>query len=295
MSWITEEIVNGKKEKALNIILPTRGCSYNKCYMCSYSLGIKPEENLLRVIKNELKDRKVKKVKIFTSGSFLDEKEIKFEDQMEIFEYLSNTDIEEVTVETRPEFVDRENLKKLKDTLNKVLEVAIGLESANDYVLEYCINKGFKYKDFLDASEILSSLDIKIKAYVFLKPLFLTEYESIIDAVNTCEKIEGIVDSVSINPMAIHKKTLAEYFWQKGEYKLPWIWSLLYVLNEVSDLDFYVISHPVALGKRRGIHNCGKCDRDIGKLIAEYSLKNRKIDYYHECKEEWEKILKREW
>jgi len=175
------------------------------------------------------------------------------------------------------------------------LEVAIGLESANDYVLEYCINKGFKYKDFLDASEILSSLDIKIKAYVFLKPLFLTEYESIIDAVNTCEKIEGIVDSVSINPMAIHKKTLAEYFWQKGEYKLPWIWSLLYVLNEVSDLDFYVISHPVALGKRRGIHNCGKCDRDIGKLIAEYSLKNRKIDYYHECKEEWEKILKREW
>lgn len=295
MSWITEEIVDGKKEKALNIVLPTKGCSYNKCYMCSYSLGITPKENLLEVVKNELENREVKKIKIFTSGSFLDSKEIRYEDQIEIFDYLSQKDIKEVTIETRPEFVDKENLKKLKNTLNKNLEIAIGLESANDYVLKYCINKGFTYNDFLDATEILSALEIKIKAYVFLKPLFLTEYESILDSVKTCEKIEEIVDSVSINSMAIHKKTLAEYFWQRGEYKLPWIWSLICVLNEIVDLDFHTICHPVALGKRRGIHNCGKCDRDLGKLIAEYSLKNKKIEYYHECKEEWEKILKREW
>jgi len=295
MSWITEEIVNGKKEKALNIVLPTKGCSYNKCYMCSYSLDIVPKENLLEIVKNELENREVKKLKIFTSGSFLDSKEIRYEDQIEIFDYLSHTDIDEITVETRPEFVDKENLKKLKDTLNKNLEIALGLESANDYVLEYCINKGFTYNDFLASTEILSALEIKIKAYVFLKPLFLTEYESILDAVNACEKMEEIVDSVSINPMAIHKKTLAEYFWQRGEYKLPWIWSLIYVLNEISDLDFHSICHPVALGKRRGIHNCGKCDMDLRKLIAEYSLKNKKIEYYHECKEEWEKILKREW
>jgi len=295
MSWITEEIVNGKKEKALNIVLPTKGCSYNKCYMCSYSLGIVPKENLLEIVKNELENREVKKLKIFTSGSFLDSKEIRYEDQIEIFDYLSHTDIDEITVETRPEFVDKENLKKLKDTLNKNLEIALGLESANDYILEYCINKGFTYNDFLASTEILSALEIKIKAYVFLKPLFLTEYESILDAVNACEKIEEIVDSVSINPMAIHKKTLAEYFWQRGEYKLPWIWSLIHVLNEISDLDFHSICHPVALGKKRGIHNCGKCDMDLRKLIAEYSLKNKKIEYYHECKEEWKKILKREW
>jgi len=295
MSWITEEIVDGKKVRALNIVLPTRGCSYNKCYMCSYSLGIVPKENLLEIVKNELENREVKKVKIFTSGSFLDSKEIKYEDQMDIFNYLSQKDIDEVTVETRPEFVDKENLEKLKDTLNKSLEIAIGLESANDYVLKYCVNKGITYNDFLAAAEILSSLEIKIKTYVFLKPLFLTEYESILDAVKTCEKIEEITDSVSINPMAIHKKTLVEYFWQRGEYKLPWIWSLIYVLNEISDLDFHSICHPVALGKRRGIHNCGKCDMDLRKLIAEYSLKNKKIEYYHECKEEWEKILKKEW
>ncbi len=295
MSWVTEEIVNGKKERALNIVLPTKGCSYNKCYMCSYSLDIIPKENLLEIVKNEVEKRDVKKVKIFTSGSFLDTEEIRYDDQIEIFKYLSQKNIDEVTVETRPEFVEKEALKELKDTFNKSLEVAVGLESANDYVLKYCINKGFTYNDFLAAAEILSSLEIKIKAYVFLKPLFLTEYESILDAVSTCEKIEKIVDSVSINPMAIHKKTLAEYFWQRKEYRLPWIWSLIEVLNEIADLDFHSMCHPVALGKRRGIHNCGKCDTDLGKLVAEYSLKNKKIEYYHECREEWEKILKREW
>ena len=295
MSWVTEEIVNGKKVRALNIVLPTKGCSYNKCYMCSYSLDIIPQENLLEIVKNEVEKRDVKKVKIFTSGSFLDTEEIRYDDQKEIFKYLSQKDIDEVTVETRPEFVEKEALKELKDTLNKSLEVAVGLESANDYVLKYCINKGFTYNDFLAAAEILSSLEIKIKAYVFLKPLFLTEYESILDAVSTCEKIEEMIDSVSINPMAIHKKTLAEYFWQRKEYRLPWIWSLIEVLNEIADLDFHSMCHPVASGKRRGIHNCGKCDADLGKLVAKYSLKNKKIEYYHECREEWEKILKREW
>ncbi|MCK4248088.1 MAG: TIGR01210 family radical SAM protein, partial [Methanomicrobia archaeon] len=67
MSWVTEEIVNGKKVRALNIVLPTKGCSYNKCYMCSYSLDIIPQENLLEIVKNEVEKRDVKKVKIFTS------------------------------------------------------------------------------------------------------------------------------------------------------------------------------------------------------------------------------------
>ncbi len=295
MAWVTDEIVDGRRGRVLNIILPTEGCSYDNCYMCSYTHNVEPEEDLLGYIKKELDGKDVNKVKIFTSGSFLDKKELKVNDQKEIFSYLSRTDVKEVSIETRPEFVDRKRLEELKDILNKTLEIAIGLESANNHVLKYCINKGFSYSDFLTATDILSTIGIKIKVYVFLKPLFLTEYEAILDTVNTCETIEEIADSVSINPMTIHKNTLAEYLWRRQEYRPPWIWSLVEVLNAIADLKFHTICHPVALGKRRGVHNCGECDHNLKNHIASYSLKNQEIEYYHECKEKWEQLLKREW
>ncbi|MEA1993427.1 MAG: archaeosine biosynthesis radical SAM protein RaSEA [Euryarchaeota archaeon] len=295
MPWTTEELIDGKRGKALSLILPTKGCSYDKCYMCSYSHGVTPQENLLEIVKEGVEQRNIDKVKIFTSGSFLDTQELSEKDQKELFAYLSGTEIEELTIESRPEFVVKERLKELKEILNKPLEVAVGLESANDHVLRYCVNKGFTYEDFLNATDTLSALDIKIKAYVLLKPLFLTEYEAILDAVGTCEKIEDIADVVSINPMSIHKNTLVEYLWYKREYRPPWIWTLVEVLNEISDMDFYSICHPVALGKKRGTHNCGKCDGELRRSIARYSINNKKIEYYHECKEEWEEILKRGW
>jgi hypothetical protein len=295
MAWVTEELVGGKRGKTLSIILPTKGCSYDQCYMCSYSADITPQEDLVGIVRKEVETHDVTKVKIFTSGSFLDTQEMRYDDQKEIFAYLAGTDITEVTIETRSEFVEKETLRELADTLNKSLEIAIGLESVNNHVLRYCINKGSTYEDFLAAAEILFGLEIPIKAYVFLKPLFLTEYEAIRDAITACETIEEYIETVSINPMAIHKKTLVEYLWRRGEYRPPWIWSLVEVLNAVVDLDFYSLSHPVALGKKRGVHNCGRCDGELRKMIAAYSLKNEKIEYYHECREEWENILRGGW
>jgi len=79
-------------------------------------------------------------LKIFTSGSFLDEREISGDTRREIARMLrERTAIKKLIVESRPEFV---TVDKLTD-LNSVehLELAIGLETADDFIRSNYIKK----------------------------------------------------------------------------------------------------------------------------------------------------------
>jgi len=59
--------------------------------------------------------------------------------------------------------------------LGKKFEVAIGLETTNDLIRKDCINKGFSFSDFIRASEVAGKNDTSVKAYLMLKPPFLSE------------------------------------------------------------------------------------------------------------------------
>lgn len=239
-------------------------------------------------------DNDVKKIKLFTSGSFLDSKELDPDCAKKIFSFISKKNVSEVTIESRPEYVKKEYLEELMDEVKDIqIEVAMGLESSNNKVLRYSINKGFTFEDFLSASEILKKLGIKNKAYLMIKPPFLTEKEAIYDAINSAKTIENIVDVISFNPMTIHKHTLVEYLWQKKEYSPPWGWSIIEILKETANLKPDIICHPVAFGRFRGPKNCKVCNREIEKRILEFSMDNNPkiLDYECECKKEWEKEL----
>ena len=287
-SWFTQEVVENHVVQALNVIIPTRGCSWNRCYMCSYSLDAHEKEFIPEF--KELLQKEFQKIKIFTSGSFLDKKELPEPVRTQILDIIKEKGVKEVTIETRPEYV--KEAVKVQSYLGDInLEVAIGLESSNDRILKYCVNKGFTYKNFEKAVKILDG--IKIKAYLLVKPPFLTEYEGVEDAVHSAETIEGLVDVISFNPVVIHKKTLLEYLWRNRNYTPPWIWSVIEVLNRTRNLDPRIICHPVAVGKYRGIKNCRKCTFELTQKIQEYSLKNEEIIYQCECKEQWKKEMEK--
>ncbi len=287
-SWFTKEALNDRVITALNVIIPTKGCSWNKCYMCSYSLNAE-EKAFIKDFKTLLK-KDVEKVKIFTSGSFLDKKELSESVRNQLLDIIKETKVKEVTIETRPEFA--EEALAVQDRLGDItLEVALGLESARDRILTFCINKGFTYKDFVKAVHTLK--DIKVKAYLLIKPPFLTEYEAVEDAVYSAEAIASMVDVISFNPVVIHKKTLVEYLWRTGHYRPPWIWSVVEVLNRTSLLDPHVMCHPVAVGKYRGMRNgnCKKCTFVLAQKIQEYSITNDVIAHQCQCKDQWRKEM----
>lgn len=282
---MTEEVINTHVTDVLNVVIPTAGCYWNKCYMCSYALGSQKEE-YIKDFQRVIQDKDVEKVKIFTSGSFLDKNELPEPERNNLLDIIKEKNVKELTIETRPEFVkDAATVKEYLDGIT--LEVALGLESSNDRILKFCINKGFTFADFKKAVVILHTIKAKIKAYILIKPPFVTEYEATEDAVHTAETIADMVDVISFNPVVVHKQTLVEYLWKNKNYNPPWLWSVVEVLNRTHFLSPHIMCHPVAVGKYRGIKNCKKCTYSIANKIREFSITNEKIEHSCACKSEW--------
>ena len=290
---------------AFVIILRTRGCSWaikSGCSMCGYfndSTWRKLSANdILSQFNLAMKNYNGEQiVKIFTSGSFLDEKEVPKITLEKILLNLANK-TRKISIETRPEYVTEERLKEIRKLVDKSdLEISIGLESANDKILEYSINKGFKFEDYRKAAKIIIENDLKLKTYLLVKPPFLTEREAINDCIDSAKKIMDFPGTISLNPVCIQKNTLVEYLWKNKEYRPPWLWSITEILKTLGKNkknNIRVKCDVVAGGRERGTHNCGKCDYLVLDKIRSFSL-HQNIeelkDVYCECKEEWKEYL----
>jgi radical SAM enzyme (TIGR01210 family) len=296
-SWVEKDVFDSEVVDAFVMILRTRGCAWalsSGCSMCGYindatQKNVNEDDLLYQFSEAMNRFSSEKIVKIYTSGSYFDEGEMPKIVSERILNELSEI-TEKIIVETRPEFVKEETVKGYEK-----LEVAIGLESANDFVLEHSINKGFLFEDYLRAVKILNKLNIPVKTYLLIKPPFLTESEAISDAVNSAKAIASHSQSISFNPVNIQKFTLVERLWKNREYRPPWLWSTVEVLKKASNIpNVRLISSPTAGGTKKGAHNCGKCDKEVLKGINKFSL-TQDISFLDElncdCKEDWQDIL----
>jgi len=294
--WIEKERVDEEIANCLTIILRSKGCYWKRCLMCGYKRDTSEKvtlNDLIDQFKFALKKlNNAKVVKIFTSGSFFDQNEIPLEFRKFVYTNLTNLNIRKLIVESRPEFITEEVAEELS-SLSFDVEVSIGLETSNDYIREYCINKGFKFEDFKRAAKMLKAWDIKVKAYLLLKPPFLSEKEAIEDALKSIRDVKGLVDRVSLNPMNIQSGTYVEKLWEMGLYRPPWLWSVVEVLKN-SEIE--IISDPVAAGKSRGPHNCGRCDKKVESAIRKFSLTqdDRILELDCKCLKLWEKVIELE-
>ena len=294
--WKEKERLDGRIVDCLTVILRTKGCGWDKCYMCGYTNDAYPatKDELIQQIDMALEKADVGVIKIFTSGSFFDDAEVPPEVRIYLLDRIREIGIEKLIVESRPEFVKKE---KLEDFRGVNLEVGIGLESADDEIRELCINKGFRFEDFARAAETLREMNFRVKCYLLLKPPFLSEREAINDAVNSVKVVKDYADVVSLNLTNVQKGTLVERLWKAKLYRPPWLWSAVEVLRKSHELNVEILSDPVAAGKLRGPHNCGKCDSMVAKAIRDFSLTQdiEKLENLEcECIPKWKKALKLE-
>lgn len=268
-------------------MIPTRGCSWalsknGGCSVCGYINDSSrehtiPSDRILNSIGDLIAKTKTSKpieLKIFNSGSFFDNKDVPQELKSQIIKLLKkNPSIRKLSVESRPEYLleNYDEIISYKNSLNPInLEIGIGLESSNNTILRDCWNKGFSFEDYKESVEKIRSQDIKIKTYVFVKPPFLTELEAINDTIQTIQDVFRIgTDIISVNPCNIQKGTLVDHLFKKDKYQPPWLWSILYIIQEVKKLlpELKIICEPSGAGKQRGVHNCGKCDKIVLTLI----------------------------
>jgi hypothetical protein len=294
--WSSQDLLNGQPVKSLTIILRTVGCRWNRCTMCGYASEGAPAtaEDLMVQFNAAMKklsgDDRV--VKIYTSGSFLDPLEMPEEARAKILEDLQSRGIEKLVIESRPEYITQNRVEECLSSIKT--EFAIGLETANDLIRQKIIRKGFTFQEFIDAAMTVHDMGGKVKAYLLLKPPFLSEGAAIRDAIISAKAARQHADILSLNLCNIQRGTVVERLWEHGEYRPPWLWSAVEVLKNVS---YPIICDPVGAGARRGPHNCGECDAAIAKAIRSHDLTQDPgifDDLDCNCKVAWQKIVELE-
>jgi hypothetical protein len=314
--WIAPARIGNKVGMALAVVLGTVGCSHARgdsggCTMCSYLLDgderSPTSDELLQQFDAAFSDSTDEStplsVKIYTSGSFFDTAEIPADVRAKILARIARDDrIQEVVIESRPEYVTPGFMRETRDILgSRRVELGIGLESSNDAVRSICINKGFSLGTFKDSVATAKEYDIGVRAYVLLKPPFLTERDALLDAVKTIEDAAKLgVSTISMNPVNIQKYTLVERLWLKEQYRPPWLWTVLSVLRDTWEKvgsSVNILCDPVAAGKPRGAHNCGSCDESITNAIREFSI-HQDVSVFDSldcnCKRQWHHVLNHE-
>lgn len=307
--WTGSDRILGEVVPTLTVILKTGGCEWNRCRMCSYrherygtgDQGVLETLLLSQVswIRDHFPLEEIVAVKVYTSGSLFDSREVPPLARDSLAALLRG---KLVIAETRPEYVSEESISSFLSGIDdnshdNPLYVAIGVETSNDTIREKCINKGFTWNDFSGAVNVARHAGAGVKAYLLAKPLFLTEREAISDMKSSIRDLSGFADMISLNPCTVQRGTELEYYWKRGEYRPPYLWSILSILMESP---VHLTCDPLGGGQMRGAHNCGSCDREIVKGIREYSLSADRellraiLQTPCTCREEWEYILKAE-
>jgi len=304
-SWLDYDFFAEERKaiKSLTVILRTVGCQWRKCTPCGYwheSADV-TQADILTQLERGLRTSPEEDfiLKIFTSGSFLDEREISRETRKEIARMVKKKEkIKKLIVETRPEFINDEKIGDLN--IVEYLELAIGLETADDFIRSKYINKGFSFEDYKTAAEVVNESGATVKTYLLLKPPFISEKRAIEDVIKSAALVASYSSTISLNLCNVQKYTPLEDLWKKGYYRPPWLWSAVEAIKEIKrrNANVVVMSDPVGAGHIRGPHNCGRCDTEITEAIKNFnstqdlSAVERLEGIKCECREVWHALLK---
>lgn len=279
-AWISTNFSDSEKGLRLQIGFKNRGCRYWHdsdnligCYNCGYFAGtsqhyyksLEANEYHKILLKQfdevELKyknDFSFDNVNFLGDGSFLNNWEVPYEAQLELFERLADWEnVKIILIESRPEYIDIGWLGTLLNQLrpDQAVEIAVGVESTDEFIRTHCINKGFvSLNDKRNSNSFKSVLKnnvqfngrIKLQAYLLVKPAFLNESEAIQDAVISGKELftwakelnprnPGKYLSIKYEPVVVSRGTLLEVLYktknEKGRLYDPLnYWSVVEIL-----------------------------------------------------------------
>lgn len=304
-----------KISKRLTLLLPGRGCSWFKksggCTMCGFNKKLMDVNQRWNFSANDLFalyriaellscSQKPEILCIFNGGSFLNEDEIPRQTQIAITRSVKiHPTFGLLFIESRPEFITEASIENIRRNLGcKRLEVGIGLEAVTNKVREVYIHKGFNLQDYEKAVKLLNGRGVYVLTYVFLKPLGISEREAIEEAMKTIQYAFKVgSDEVSISCAFIQDGTRMAKSYGRGEFRPPWLWSIIEVLRRTAHLGSVRVGSfndnppPIDIP-----HNCPKCSKRVENALQKYNLV-RDISIFDsvfcECQKEWQREIEK--
>lgn len=296
------------------VTLKTRPCHWflhgGGCTTCGYNLvsdlkqEITPEHLITQTnyFVKLLPSATFPFITLTSCGSFMDAREIDDKTRLEIFKILDNKGYTHINFESRPDFLrNTKRLQNLHKAFHGGISVGIGLESSNDYIRKYCVNKGYTTRVFKEATQSLKESEITYDAYVLCGKPFLSPKEDIEDAVETIKfAFDNGCQWVILMTANLQRHTLVYFMHKHGLYSLPKLWTTLEIMKRLpSNIRKNVIlkgidkalPHPLKFAS-----NCEYCTASIvdahiqWNLTQDYSFIEEVLDSC-ECKKEWEQNL----
>lgn len=302
--------LDGKIIKRLIIHLYSSGCSWvgqtGGCSMCGFYAGTSTsnpitKENYSQQIKTALKDYDLSEfpiVGIYNAGNLLSEKEVPADALAEICSIIAQEpNVKRILVESKLEYIDPDKLQEMQRILGDIkIELGIGVETMNEKIRDLCINKPFPNALLEKKVELLHSIGVIPKAYLLLKPPFLTEQEAIDDIVSSVEGLRELgVHEIDCESMTIQKHTLVEELWNRNLYRVPWLWSLISMIDRTTTknhIPVYLTPFRYNVSSLDSPRNCNVCTDTVTDAIFDYQKgelhKDELLKLTCDCKQTWE-------
>lgn len=174
-----EPTADGRVVDVATLFLTNRECPF-RCLMCDLWKNTLPEAVAVGQIPEQIRWALARLpaaqyLKLYNSGSFFDPRAIPPEDYPEIARLAAS--FERVIVECHPRLVGR-RCREFHALLSTQLEVAMGLETVHPEVLPR-LNKQMTLDDIARAARELLSEKIAWRAFILVRPPFLTETEGL--------------------------------------------------------------------------------------------------------------------
>jgi len=275
-AWLIEKerTVSGNIEDTAILFLTNRECAFH-CLMCDLWKNTTDTTIPVGAIPDQIewaleRIRNVKHLKLYNSGSFFDERAIPEADYQRIASLVSH--FETVIVESHPKLIG-ESCLHFRDMLKPELHVALGLETVNpDLLLR--LNKKMTLQDFTNSVSFLNFHGIPARAFVLLRPPFLTEQEGIYWAERSLDFAFRIgVECCTVIPVREGNGAM-DYLMEQGHFSRPGIHSMETVLEYGIGLNAGRVFAD--LWNLKLFSSCGKCFGQRAGRLDEMNL-NQKI------------------
>jgi radical SAM enzyme (TIGR01210 family) len=232
-AWLVEKErqISGEIEDAGIIFLTNMECPMH-CLMCDLWKNTTDRPVPVGAIPAQIEWAlsqmpKVKHLKLYNSGSFFDDRAIPLADYPAIASLLK--DFETVIVESHPKFIDDRCLR-FRDLLQAELQIAIGIETVHPEILRK-LNKHVTTDDFRNSVQFLTRNGIRTRAFILLRPPYLSESEGIYWAQKSIDYAFDVgVECCIIIPVRAGNGAMEELM-RTGDFHLPKIESLESVLK----------------------------------------------------------------
>ena len=267
----------------------TRGCRHNhcgSCTMCDYSVSDPvPPEQMVAYVEAAIAELDFEPAVLLlnASGSVWDDWEVPAEARLGVYEVLSQFPQTTFVFETHADTVSKAKIDECTAVLGKErVKIEMGLETADPWVLGYCVNKALNLQDFKRAVRILKQQGIDCAANILIGIPFLTPTETMEGAIRSVKWAfrEG-VDWCVLFPVHVKPWTLVHWLAERGMYTPVSLWTLVEIISRLEldwlpriDIAWHKSRQPTPVEYKIASLSpttCPECYNPVVELIDEYT------------------------